>query len=237
MRARTAYRSRMKLGCLAVLLVALTACGGADDDVVEQGTSQQAPAGESGDDAPQGQLLESGFGQDGQYVQGVALVENTSDHGGQTVTVNFNFLDDAGDVIASVSQVDSFNHSDQTVAVQGFTDLGEGAPKVAAVEPTLLVEDEGTFEETAVDFGTSEGEVVQEFGSWRGTFPVANPTDEPLQSPAVRVACRDQDGVINGGGFTFPDLVPPNGEVIAEVSLTVTGKPAECTAYIGGPIF
>lgn len=228
------------LAVTAVLIVGLTACGGGgDEDVVEEGTPQSASS-EAGDSEPlaeQGQLIESGFGQNGQYAQGVALVENTSDRGGQTVTVNFNFLDADGNILTSVSQVDSFNIAGQTIAVQGFADLGNARAKVASVEPTLLIKDDGTFAETEADFGTSEGEISRQYGAWEGRFLVKNPTAEPLESPAVRVACRDAAGKINGGGFTFPDLVPPNGESVAEVSLTVSSKPAECMAYIGGPIY
>jgi hypothetical protein len=84
--------------------------------------------------------------------------------------------------------------------------------KVSAIEPTLLIEDEGTFEETDVDFGTVEGtDIKEEYGSWSADFLITNPTDEPLESPAVRVACRNAAGTIIGGGFDFPDLVPPNG--------------------------
>lgn len=228
------------LAVAAFLLAGLTACGGGgDEDVVEKGSPQSASSEASDSESPaeQGQLVEAGFGQDGQYVQGVALVENTSDHGGQTVTVNFNFLDAKGNVLSSVSQVDSFNIEGQTIAVQGFADVGNAGTEVASVEPTVLIEDDGLFPETEVDFGISPGELSQQYGAWEGKFLVKNPTAEPLKSPAVRVACRDASGKINGGGFTFPDLVPPNGETVAEVSLTVGSEPAECTAYVGGPLF
>lgn len=100
------------------------------------------------------------------------------------------------------------------------------------------MEDEDTFEEDDFDLGTVEGtKLNKEYGSWTGDFLIKNPTAEALQSPAVRVACRDSAGVINGGGYTFPDLVPPNGQVVANVSLTLGSDPKSCRAYIGGPIY
>lgn len=222
--------------------LAVAGCdGGSDPDVVEEGERQSAApdSSDASSDAPteQGQLLESGFGQSDGSAIAVILVKNTSDHGGQTVTVSVNFLDASGAILATESQVDSFNIAGQTIATQVETfDVGRGT--VASIEPTLLVEDEGTFDETDYDLGTVEGtNLRKQYGSWTGDFLVKNPTADALESPAVRVACRDSDGVINGGGYTFPDLVPPNGEVLADVDLTVGSDPASCTAYVGGPIF
>jgi len=222
-----------------VAALALVGCGTADDkDVVEKAGPKSGRSGDAESPAEQGQLLEYGFGQEGQYVQAVAVVKNASDHGGQTVTVSVNFLDAAGTTITTESQVDSFNYAGQTTAVVVFADLGDVKQKVASIEPTLLVEDEGTFEETEEDFGTADGKVKKDqFGSWTAKFTIANPTAEPLKSPHIGVACKNASGDIIGGGFDFPDLVPPNGDIVIEPDLTVSGKPAECTAYIAGPVF
>ena len=76
-----------------------------------------------------------------------------------------------------------------------------------------------------------------EFGGWTVSFPVKNPTSTPLESPAIGIVCRNAQGKINGAGFTFPDLVPPNGEITADSDVTVTGTPDSCKAYIAGPVF
>ncbi|MFC4145779.1 FxLYD domain-containing protein [Micromonospora mangrovi] len=52
--------------------------------------------------------METGFGQHDEYVAVVALVENTSEKVGQTVTVQFNVSDAAGTLLKSQSQVESF---------------------------------------------------------------------------------------------------------------------------------
>lgn len=238
--ARRATLATRSLAASMVLgfSLALSACGGSSD-TVEKGDSATG-SGEEGDSASggaQGKILESGFGQDGQYVYPVTLVENTSDHAGQTVTVSWNFLDSAGEIVKSGSQVNSFNSTGQTIAVTTQVDVGKGV-EVASIEPTLLIEDEGVFEETEVDFGTADATVKKgEYGGWTASFPVKNPTSEPLQSPSIGIVCRDAQGKINGAGFTFPDLVPPNGEITADSDVTVSGKPNSCKAYIAGPVF
>lgn len=218
--------------------LALSACGGSSD-TVEKGDSATGSSDKDGSDSDkaQGKILESGFGQDGQYVYPVTLVENTSDHAGQTVTVSWNFLDSAGEIVKSESQVNSFNFAKQTIAVTTQVDVGKGV-KVASIEPTLLIKDDGLFEETEVDFGTVDAKVKKgEYGGWTVSFPVKNPTSEPLESPSIGIVCRDAQGKINGANFTFPELVPPNGEITADSDVTVIGTPDSCKAYIAGPVF
>ena len=215
----------------------VSACGGSSD-TVEKGdpATGSSEKGDSDSDEAQGKILESGFGQDGQYVYPVTLVENTSDHAGQTVIVSWNFLDAAGEIVKTESQTDSFKLPGATVPVTTQVDVGKGV-EVASIEPTLLIKDEGLFEETDVDFGTADATIKKQYGSWAVSFPVKNPTSEPLESPDVGIVCRDAKGKINGAGFTFPDLVPPNGEITADTDVTVSGTPDSCKAYIGGPPF
>jgi hypothetical protein len=215
--------------------VALAGCGATNDpDVVEKG---KAATGSSSSPkamaTAQGRILESGSGQQDGYVGLAALVENASDHAGQTVTVSFNLLDAKGNVLTTESQVDSFDTPGQKLAVVTQADVS--SPR--AIEPTLLIEDDGTFEEHDVDLGTAEGKVVKsEYGGWDAKFVVRNPTSDPLKSPAVRIICKDSAGKINGSGFTFPDFGPPSGQVVVDdAGPIVSGKPATCTAYSGWP--
>ncbi len=216
----------------------LSACG-SSSDTLEKGdpaTGSNAKS-DSDSDKAQGEIVESGFGQDGQYVYPVTLVKNTSDHAGQTVIVSWNFIDSAGEIVKSQSQTDNFNFTGQTIAVTTLVDVGKGV-EVASIEPTLLIKDDGLFDETEVDFGTADATVKKgEYGGWTVSFPVKNPTSEPLESPSIGIVCRDAQGKINGAGFTFPDLVPPNGQITADSDVTVSGKPATCKAYIAGPVF
>lgn len=239
-RSTTLATKGLAASMVLVFGLVLSACGGSSDTVEKgdstTGSSEKADS-DSDSDKAQGKILESGFGQDGQYIYPVTLVESTSDHAGQTVTVSWNFLDASGEIVKTEAQVDNFNFPRQTIAVTTQVDVGKGV-KVASIEPTLLIEDDGTFEETKVDFGTADATVKKgEYGGWTVSFPVKNPTSEPLESPSIGIVCRDAQGKINGAGFTFPDLVPPNGQITADSDVTVSGKPASCKAYIAGPVY
>ena len=161
-----------------------------------------------------------------------SLVKNNSDHGGQTVTVSVNYLDDAGEIITTSHQVESFTHAGQTIAMQVWGDLGSKRAKVASIEPTLLVEDDGTFEESDVELNqwtrrTSAGSTA----AATAKIPLTNPTDEQLKDLRIGVACRNAAGEINGGGVDYPELLPPGGQIMLEPSVMVSGKPVKCTAY------
>lgn len=223
---------------IAALLLPLAACGGAEEaDVVEQPGPQAAASGEpsnepSESEAPeeQGQLIDIGFGQERDFATAVGIVENTSDHGGQTVTLSVNFLDDAGQVIATASQLESFAYAGQTIALAVQGDVGRG--KVAEIEPTLLIEDESTFDESEVTLDPIESRSIRDNFGLEAEFEIQNPTAEPLQDLRVGIACFNKAGDIIGGGSTYPDLVPPNGTAVFTSSfLTVSEEPASCTAY------
>lgn len=214
--------------------LSLSACG-SDPDSSDSDSSTGSTQEDSQEEGEQGRIVESGFGQSGQYAWVTAAVENLSDHGGQTVTVNFNVMDESGEVIGSQSQVESFNIAGQSIAVGTQVDLG---PRVdaASVEATLLVEDDNTFEETDVDLGVVEADSIQvdqyDKKTWHAKFSIENPTDEPLQSPRIGVICKDATGEVIGGGSDYPELVPASGEVAIDPYLITSGKPTECAAYV-----
>jgi hypothetical protein len=58
-----------------------------------------------------------------------------------------------------------------------------------------------------------------------------NPKAEPLQNPHIAVVCYNAAKKIVGGGFAFPDTIPPSGKAVAEVDLLTAGKSARCDAY------
>jgi hypothetical protein len=237
-RAEDVYPSAVIKRIVLGILVAgvLTACGGTDSDVVDSQTSSADPGEASSPEAaqPQGTILESGFGQSGQYAWVTALLQNESDHAGQTVTVNFNVKDASGQLIASGSQVASFNWVGQKLPVATQVDLGKHA-QAASLEATVLVEDEGTFDDQVVDndWGTFPGQIYQQYGTWGAKFQVKNPTSEPLQGSAVEVICHDAAGKIIGGSSTYPELIPPSGETLVDVSDLYTDvKPNDCVGYL-----
>ncbi|WP_422734586.1 hypothetical protein ACN26Y_09095 [Micromonospora sp. WMMD558] len=136
----------MKLRTAALVALSVLFLGAcAEPDKVEQGSADGASgAPAAGDAKPGGSLLATGFGQRDIYVALVAMVENTSDKVGQTVTVQFNIKDAAGELLKSESQVETFSRPGQTMPLTTQAELPAGK-KAAKVEATLLVEDEGTF--------------------------------------------------------------------------------------------
>lgn len=227
-------KPRSALAVFTLLLTTgLTGCG-SDSDVIDQDSST-SPSEAKATDKPtkdQGTILESGFGQDGEYVWVTALVKNKSDHGGQTVTVSFNLKDATGKVIATETQVESFTGPGQRVGVGTQVSLDPGA-KAESMDATLLVEDETTFEESDLEFDPVVAQVHKdEYGGVTARFPIKNPSSDPLQDLRIGIICKDKAGKIDGGGVEFPDLVPPSGEIVADSHILTSGVPASCTAYI-----
>ena len=59
------------------------------------------------------------------------------------------------------------------------------------------------------------------------------PTIESLKSPRVSLICLNAKDRVIGGGSAYPELVPPTGKVLAEVTLIASGKIEQCEAYAG----
>ena len=199
-----------------------------------------APGTETGIDASSAgskpwTLVDSGFGVQYGYAWTIARVQNEDDHAGQTVTVNFNLLDKAGELVASGSQVSHFSWPGQVLPVATQVDVPKGK-KAVVVEATVLVEDEGTFDDqTSEDWGTFSGRIYQPqySDSFGARFEVTNPIDEPLKGASLQVVCTNRAGAIVGGASEYPELIPPSGRVLVDVSsLYTTTRPAECTGYL-----
>jgi hypothetical protein len=180
-------------------------------------------------------LVDSGFGAEYGYAWTIARVQNDDDHAGQTVTVNFNLLDESGELLASGSQVSHFSWPGQVLPVATQVEVPKGK-KPATVEATVLVEDEGTFDDqTSEDWGTFPGRIYQpEYSdSFGARFEVTNPTDEPLEGSSFQMVCTNKAGEIIGGSGEYPELIPASGRVLVDASSLYTAtRPAECTGYL-----
>jgi hypothetical protein len=224
--------------CLALASVVLAALGSCSDpDAVDQDSSPKETS--TDEDLPaeeQGAIIGSGFGQgNDEYVWVTALVENQSDHGGQTVTVSFNVKDDSGEVVATTQQVESFSWPGQKLAVGTQVDL-EPRVRAESVDATLLVEDENSFGESS-ELPIVKGTVAKnEFGGNTAKFRIENSASKPLKDPRIGIICEAKNGDINGGTSEYPEFIPPNGEIALTADVITSGKPAECTAYVGPSI-
>lgn len=222
------------------LLVGLTACGGSDEPTTDSATSERstaapatsAPAELEGD---AGEIVKSGFGQRDEFVWVTSLVKNNTDEAGATVTVQYNVKDAAGAILVSGEQVESFSRGGELLAVGTQLDVPGGA-QAATVEASLVIEPDGIGSEFAEIPVGPVTVSTDDFGQPAASFEVTNPTSEPLMSPRVGVICYDAAGTIIGGTSEFPD-VPPSGKARVDTNfLLVSGTPATCEAFAGGPL-
>ncbi|HWI42687.1 MAG TPA: hypothetical protein VNS81_03655 [Nocardioides sp.] len=89
----------------------------AADLAADVGRGVAATSGPTSPAAEPWALVDSGFGAAHGYAWTIARVMNHADHGGQTVTVNFNLRDESGALLASGSQVSHFSWPGQVLPV------------------------------------------------------------------------------------------------------------------------
>lgn len=226
---------RSALVVCSVLIFALAGCASDTGQAEAESESPKASATTSNAPSELGTIKASGFGQDGEYVWVTAVVHNNSTYVGQTVTVNFNVLDEQGEILESESQVESFSRpkSDHAIGTQVTLEPGK---KAAKVEATLDVEAAGAFSDQPFpEMPTSVVKVAEEYGAQEASFELTNPMSEAVKSPRIQLVCTDARDSIVGGGMAFPDLVPAGGKIKVDTNVIVSGKPQECSAYVGAP--
>ncbi len=216
----------------ATVLV-LGGCGGANDTA--KSSSSLSAAVSSGAPRELGTLKATGFGQADEYVWAAAVVHNNSNYVGQTVTVSFNVLDAGGKILATQAQIEGFSRPSEDHVVGTQVKLEPGL-KAAKVEASLDVKASGTFSsEPFPTLPISDVTFTGSGGHRNVTFLLSNPLTVALKSPAVQVACLSEAKSIIGGGFTYPDLVPPGGKIRVETQVIVSGEPKDCTVFVGPP--
>lgn len=218
---------------IAVLLasiLALTACGGSDDEEEDSASRSAGMFGANDESsAPTVEILESGFGQsDDGYLQGIAIV-TTGDEAavGEFVTVSMNFLDASGAILLTQEQVESFHWVGQELVVPVWPAGDQLAPGiVASVEASASISDYGTDGEEWAPLATVD---ATDPGS--STFELTNEMDADLEDLRVGVVCRDAGGTIVGGGSGYPSLVAAGQTIRLTVPVRTSGSPATCTAH------
>jgi hypothetical protein len=236
---------RSAFACFAFVLL-LSGCAGQPSGSDQQ-TSQPRESVSSGGSADGNKtdrkgkgarLLQSGFGQSGRYAWVTSLVENqTEDNVGQFVTIGFNLLDSDGEILAKADHVEKFSRADEKLAVGTQVDLPDRG-KVAKLKVTMEVSEHSNVDAKPFpEITTGNVKVVRseysEYGDRVGRVWVNNPTDESLKSPRVNLICLNAKDRVIGGGSAYPELVPPTGKVLAEVTLIASGKIEQCEAYAG----
>lgn len=218
------------IALLLTSLLAVAACG--DSDPSSPSTGDSGSGNEPS--APTVEIVESGFGQPDEYVQGIAIVTTNDEEAvGEFVTVSMNFLDNTGAILATQEQVESFKWNDQQLVLPIQPDLANRPGTVASVEASAAVSDYGMPTEPLTPLPTLEATEVGEgqYGAVTATFELTNETDADLTDLRVGVVCRDAGGTINGGASNYPSLVAVGQTVRLDVDVTTSGVPETCTAY------
>jgi hypothetical protein len=228
---------RTAIVAACMLSLVLAGCGTSNPDGVEQtavGSDTPAAPTASASAKPDGHLISSGFGQRDDFVWVTSLVRNDSKKVGQTVTVQFNILNAAGQIIGSESQVESFSRPQQLLVVGTQVSLPANE-KATKAEAALLIENNGAFSSKPFpEIPTSAVTIGEdEYGDTTGTFGVSNPTNAPLKNTRVGIICYDPKQNVVGGAAEYPDLVPPSGKIRIDSTLNTRGTPAKCDAYAG----
>lgn len=229
-------RQGFPLGIAAAL--ALSACGnggGSASSTVDQGSGGgSSESSTSGSDKAL-YVVESGFGQKDQYAWVTTLVHNDSAKPGDFVVANFNLKDASGTLIKSGNQTEQFYKQGQDLALGTQVEVPEGK-KIASIDVTAATTGSSMPVEGVAELGMGPLTLTESYGAFEGQFEVTNPSGDAVSGARIGVICEDSTGKINGGGSSFPDLVPPTGKVMAEVRIIASAKPASCTAHYGGKL-
>lgn len=223
---------------IAVVMFLLAGCSGqavqTSSPVVVPG-SPSAQTTDAGPGTPQLTLVDSGFGQNGIYVQGIAIVTNDSEDAvGEFVTVSMNFLDAKGEIVRTEEQVESFSWAGQKLVLPVWLDLSDTPKlKIAKVDVSMSLSSHGSSATSLAPMAEIKASSIkkEQYGTgYAAVFQLKNAGTEPLEDARVGIVCYSASGKINGGGSDYPSLIAPGKTVRLSVDVTTSGKPADCTA-------
>lgn len=225
----------------AALLLVLTACGGSETSTDEEDTTASdtntSETENENDETPDeiARLVESGFGQNGDYTQGIVIVESLDEAVlGEFVEVSVNFLDASGDIIATESQTESFNWVGQELVLPVWLDTSDrGRVEVDSIDASFTISEHGMHGEELEPLEQVEAETVREgqYGDTTAEFLLTNDTDETWQGLRLGIVCRDADDTIIGGTSEYPSAIPAGGTSKVEANVTVSEEPETCSLY------
>lgn len=221
--------SRIAVASTALFL--LTACGGGDSgggggggddeiDVSLPGMSKYAKV----IDATEA-IVESGFAQDENYVNTVAIVDNPLDDPeyGHEIDVEFTLLDRDGKVIGTETAYGAVAWVGQRTALTAQSETSERVARVTATAKLRVASDP-----VSTPVKPARGRVDAD---GFGELTITNPRKEPLKGFQLVVVCRDAKKAITGvGSEDVLDAVPAGA--VGKVSVSVVGVgPAACVGY------
>ncbi len=242
MRYRSPLGSALLLGALAL---AVSACGGGDSGDLRRGSTPATTKAESPEKAqpsveqPSVELVDSGVGQSGQYVQGIVIATtNNPESVGEHVTTSVKFIDQAGRTIRTDVQVDSFAWEGQQLVLPVFASLDDPESTVASIDASVsisdYVSDYDSPQKSRPELPVLDSESFSENpdgGGELAAFTFTNPTDEDLSGLRIGVVCYDATGKIIGGGVDYPNLAAAGKSMRIDANVTTGVAPSSCRAF------
>ena len=218
---------------VALIAGGLTGCSSpAKEGAATKAVATAPEASKSADTAPaaKGTLESVGFGREAgsDYMYVVAIVKDVPP--GQTANVTFNVLDPAGNILKSETASEAVINKDARI-ITGTQVTVPAAKEVAKVEATLSLTGK-PGKPKLEDFVLELGPVAVSDDGNHAEATVTNPQAEQITDPKASAACFNAAGNIIGGGFTFVDVVPASGKVMADPFINVTELPARCEMTI-----
>ena len=185
---------------------------------------------------PTVELVASGFGQKGNYVEGIAIVTNNSEASiGQFVTASANFLDQAGRIVATAKQVERFSWFKQQLVLPIWLGLpNTPETKVASIDVSVSISDyPNSVAQARPELPILKSDEIgaDPYGGFTAAFTFTNNTPKDLKDLRVGVVCYDAAGTIIGGASEYPSLVAAAKPIRIDAKLTVSSKPTVCKAF------
>ena len=227
---------RRPASLFVVILGAVTAACGGGSQSISQGSSQTnspVAATSKSTGADKLEVLKVGFGTDALGTVGVVTFKNDSTvDGAVEVTIQFGAYDASGQVVGSTSTNEAIVRAGQTMAaaddIAGIPDGTKVDHVVAQIaadswekdpHPDALITGRNAhFSRDSIGVAHINGELVSAYQS-------------DLKQVIAVAVCYDGSQNIDGGGFTFVDLLPGGGTAAASVQGSVTNAPASCELY------
>lgn len=206
----------MRLSGLLTPMVAALALAACDSEPPPEALRDEASPGEV-------DVIQSGFGQEGNYIVPVVQLQAVPQDAGKFATVTWNLLDDAGELLVSAQEVERVTGTGSQY-IAGWAEV-EGA-EVASVETTVSLSD--------YDVQGRTSDLVVAAVKPDGQTTISNPTDSAVYNLRITIACFDSEGTIVGGGVNFPHQIGSGEDIVITPFIQVTGEPDRCDATVQG---
>ena len=167
----------------------------------------------------------SGVGLSARTVGWAFIVENPNQSdAAERTSYQIAFYDQAGVVVKTEQNYIELLYPGERRGVGGSTFLGEG--QTVARMDVQIKADRFRRSDQKQPF-TAEGVAFRpDRFSPKVVGIIRSATDKDVKSVFVSAVAYDGAGTIIGGGFTFVDFVPANGQAAVEVSVAATAEPA-----------